>query len=43
MNQKNVQIVQQIYASFGRGDIPAVLNGLADDIDWCQMEAFRTE
>ena len=36
MNQENVQIVQQLYASFGQGDMPAVLNRLADDIDWCQ-------
>ncbi len=36
MGQTNVEIVQQLYASFGRGDIPAVLNRLADDVDWCQ-------
>ncbi|MBI2885234.1 MAG: nuclear transport factor 2 family protein [Candidatus Omnitrophica bacterium] len=31
---KNVQIVQQIYAAFGRGDIPSVLAALSDDIEW---------
>jgi ketosteroid isomerase-like protein len=36
MSQRNVEIVQQLYASFGRGDIPAVLNGLAEDVEWCQ-------
>ena len=37
MIEENVKIVQQMYLSFGQGDIPAVLNGLADDIDWCQL------
>jgi hypothetical protein len=30
----NVQTVQQIYAAFGQGDIPAILGHLAEDIDW---------
>ena len=30
----NTQIIQGTYASFGRGDIQAVLNVLTDDIDW---------
>ena len=32
--QNNVQTVQQIYAAFGRGDIPAVLAALSDEIEW---------
>lgn len=36
MNQENVKIVQQAYASFAQGDMPGVLSRLADDIDWCQ-------
>lgn len=28
----NVQTVQEIYAAFGRGDIPAILDRLADDV-----------
>ncbi|HVF10697.1 MAG TPA: nuclear transport factor 2 family protein [Abditibacteriaceae bacterium] len=32
--QENVQVVQAIYAAFGQGDIPAVLDALTDDIDW---------
>jgi uncharacterized protein len=32
--QTNTQIVQQAYASFGRGDIAGVLATLADDVDW---------
>ena len=30
----NVQTVQDIYSAFGRGDVPAILNHLADDVVW---------
>ena len=30
----NVALVKQHYAAFGAGDIPAVLNTMADDIRW---------
>ena len=29
-----IETVQQIYAAFGRGDVPAILGMLADDVDW---------
>lgn len=29
-----LEIVQSIYAAFGKGDIPALLGTLADDIEW---------
>ena len=32
--QGNVQIVQQGYAAFGRGDVPALLEMLTDDVEW---------
>jgi ketosteroid isomerase-like protein len=32
MNQ--VEKVQHIYAAFGRGDVPAILEQLAPDVDW---------
>jgi uncharacterized protein len=32
--QENVQLVQEIYAAFGRGDIPAALDALAHDVEW---------
>ena len=32
--QGNVQIVQRGYAAFGRGDIPAVLEMLTEDVEW---------
>ena len=30
----NVGVVQQAYEAFGRGDIPAVLDLLTDDVEW---------
>lgn len=30
----NLQAVQDIYAAFGRGDIPAILSALSDDVEW---------
>ncbi len=30
----NVETVQAIYQAFGRGDIPAILEKLADDVVW---------
>src|SRR2546422_10839033 len=32
--QENTEIVKGIYEAFGRGDIPAILNSLADNIEW---------
>ena len=29
-----VETAQQIYAAFGRGDIPAILAHLAEDVEW---------
>ena len=31
---ENTKLVQDVYAAFGRGDIPAVVNMMSDDIDW---------
>jgi ketosteroid isomerase-like protein len=30
----HIATVQEIYAAFGRGDIPAILDRLAEDVDW---------
>ena len=30
----NVQVVQDIYEAFGRGDVPAILDQLVDNVDW---------
>ena len=30
----NVQTVQAIYEAFGRGDVPAILDHMSDDVEW---------
>lgn len=35
---KLTRIVQQIYASFGQGDIPAILDKMDDNVSWEQWE-----
>ncbi|NJN83625.1 MAG: nuclear transport factor 2 family protein [Caldilineaceae bacterium] len=32
--QENIQVVNNLYMAFGRGDMPAILNVLAQDVDW---------
>jgi uncharacterized protein len=32
--QSNVQVVQDAYAAFGRGDIQGILDRCSEDIDW---------
>lgn len=32
--QENVQTVQRIYKAFIGGDVPAILNLVAGDVDW---------
>ncbi len=38
--QTNKEIVENIYASFATGDIPAVLGTMADDVRWTEAEGF---
>jgi ketosteroid isomerase-like protein len=30
----NVTVVAAAYAAFGRGDVPAILAMMSDDVDW---------
>jgi ketosteroid isomerase-like protein len=32
--QENVRTIEELYAAFGRGDVPSVLKAFADDVDW---------
>lgn len=32
--QENKRAVQSIFAAFGRGDVPAILNALTEDVEW---------
>ena len=31
---ENVQVVQDLYAAFDQGDLPGLINLLAEDVDW---------
>ena len=33
--QENVRIVKEMYSAFDRGDIPAIIDKLADDVEFC--------
>ena len=30
----NIKTIQTLYEAFGRGDLPVILDALADDVDW---------
>ena len=32
--QQNTALIQKVYADFGRGDIPAILDALTADVEW---------
>ncbi len=34
MSNANIKLVQDCYATFGRGDIPGLLEKLSDDVSW---------
>jgi ketosteroid isomerase-like protein len=34
IEEENVKLIQQMFAAFGRGDIPTVLGLVAEDSDW---------
>ncbi|MBT8062730.1 MAG: nuclear transport factor 2 family protein [Xanthomonadales bacterium] len=36
----NKEIIQGLYQSFAAGDVPAVLSGFADDIEWTESDGF---
>lgn len=36
--QNNIAVIQQAFACFGQGDVPGILNTLADDVHWYVAE-----
>jgi ketosteroid isomerase-like protein len=34
MSDHKIQVVQDVYGAFGRGDVAAILDVLTDDVDW---------
>ena len=40
MADGSVELIQSAYEAFGRGDIPAVLDIMADDVEWSVPEVL---
>jgi len=40
--QRNVEVVQQAYAAFGRRDVEGILRLLSDDVDWTAVQGAGT-
>ena len=34
MSEANIKLIQDVYAAFGRGDVPTLLASLTDDVRW---------
>jgi ketosteroid isomerase-like protein len=42
MTDPKIETVQRIYAAFGRGDVPAILAELTDDVDWASEASLQS-
>jgi len=40
MSEQNVEFVKGVYGAFSRGDVPAVLEAFADDVEWFEAEGM---
>lgn len=40
MGDENVDVAQGLYQAFGRGDVPAALGAMTDDIEWHEAEGM---
>ncbi|MFN2491048.1 MAG: nuclear transport factor 2 family protein [Actinomycetota bacterium] len=40
MGQQSVDIVRVVYEAFRRGDVPAVLGALADELEWYEAQGM---
>jgi len=41
--EKNIQLVQKLYAAFGKGDVPTLLEHMSDDVEWGVEAKASTE
>ena len=41
MREKNIALIQTVFAAFGRGDIQTIMDHVADDVDW-RLETTAT-
>ena len=42
MTDPKIETMQRVYAAFGRGDLPAILAEVSDDVDWAAEAAGRS-
>lgn len=40
MESSSAEVVRGVYDAFGRGDVPAVVGAMADDIEWFEAEGM---
>ena len=40
MSEENVALIKGMYEAFGRGDVPAVLGGMDENIEWYSAEGL---
>jgi uncharacterized protein len=40
MSEQSIEFVNGVYGAFARGDVPAVLDAFADDIEWYEAEGM---
>jgi uncharacterized protein len=40
MESSSVEVVRGVYEAFGRGDVPAVLGALTEDVEWYEAEGM---
>jgi ketosteroid isomerase-like protein len=40
MGHESTDVVRSMYEAFGRGDVPAVLGAMTDDIEWHEAEGL---
>jgi uncharacterized protein len=40
VEEQNVAAVRAIYDAFAKGDVPAVLGGMADDVEWHEADGM---
>jgi hypothetical protein len=40
MSEQNIEFLKGVYGAFARGDVPAVLDAFADDIEWYEAEGL---
>ena len=38
MGDQSVELVNSVYEAFGRGDVPAVLGAMTEDVEWHEAE-----